>query len=83
MFEGFVGGEDDGAPFVAGTDDLEEEIGTALVDGEVTDFVEDEELRVEVAAQFRFEVAFELSGAESVDDINGVGKEDGVTFLAG
>jgi biotin synthase-related radical SAM superfamily protein len=38
LFEGFVGGEEDGAAFVTGADDLEEEIGTALIDGEVTDF---------------------------------------------
>ena len=37
MFEGFVGGEEDGAAFVTGADDLEEEIGTALIDGELSD----------------------------------------------
>ncbi len=50
IFEGFVGGEDDGAAFVTGADDLEEEVGAALVYGEVADFVEDEELGPEVAA---------------------------------
>ncbi len=81
LFEGFVGGEDDGALFVAGADDLEEEVGAALVDGEVADFIQDEELGFEVATQFGLECAFELGGGEGVDDVDGVGKEDGVTFL--
>ena len=33
LFEGFVGGEDDGTAFVALADDLEEEVGPMLVDG--------------------------------------------------
>ena len=33
LFEGFVGGEDDGAPFVAGADDLEQEVGAPLAMG--------------------------------------------------
>ena len=40
LFERFVGGEDDRAAFVALTDDLEEEISAALVDGQVADLVE-------------------------------------------
>ncbi len=43
VLEGFVGGQDDGAAFVAGADDLEEQVGSALVDGEVADLVEDEQ----------------------------------------
>ena len=43
LLEGFVCGQHDGTALVAGTDDLEEQIGTALVDGEVTHFIEDEQ----------------------------------------
>ena len=61
LFEGFVGGEEDGAAFVTGADDLEEEIGTALIDGEVTDSVEDEKGGSGVAPHFDLEGTFELS----------------------
>ena len=36
LFEGFVGGQHDGAALVALADDLEEEVGAMLVDGQVT-----------------------------------------------
>ena len=83
LFEGFVGGQDDGAAFVAGTDDLEEQIGSALVDGQVADFVEDEQRGVGVFAQFCFEGAFGLGGVQGVDDVDGVGEEDTNALLAG
>jgi hypothetical protein len=66
LLEGFVGGQDDGAALVAGADDLEEQVGSALVDGQVADFVEDEQGRVGVFAQFGFEGAFGLGGVEGV-----------------
>jgi len=62
LFEGFVGGQDDGATFVAGADDLEEQVGSALVDWQVADFVEDEQRGVGVFAQFGFEDALGLGG---------------------
>ena len=83
LVEGLVGGEDDGAAFVAGADDLEEQISSALVDGEVADFVEDKQSRVGVFAQFGFEGAFGLGGVESVDDVDGVGEENAHALLAG
>ena len=33
LLERLVGGQNDGTPFVALTDDLKEEVGTVLVDG--------------------------------------------------
>ena len=83
LFEGFVGGQDDGAAFVAGADDLEEEVGSALVDGQITDFIKDEESGCGVAAQFGFQRAFGLGGVEGVDDVDGVGEEDALAVLAG
>ena len=46
VFEGSVGGDDDGALLVALADDLEEQIGAVLVDGQIAEFVEDEHGRV-------------------------------------
>jgi len=39
-----VGGDDEGLGFVGVGDDFEEETSAVLVDGEVAEFVEDEEL---------------------------------------
>ena len=83
LFEGFVGGQDDGTAFVAGADDLEQEVGTALVDGEIADFIKDEEGGGGVFAQFGFEGAFGLGGVQGVDDVDGVGEEDALAVLAG
>ena len=43
--EAAVGGEDHGAFFVAGVDELEEQIAAAWHDRQVADFVDDEERR--------------------------------------
>ena len=68
---GLVGGQDDGTAFVAGADDLEEQIGATLVDGQVADFVEDKERRRGVPAQLGFEGALGLCGVKGVDDVDG------------
>jgi hypothetical protein len=43
LVKGSVGGNDNGASFVALTDDLKEEIGAQFVDGQVSKFIEDEQ----------------------------------------
>src|ERR1700675_1898724 len=83
LLEGFVGGQDYGSAFVARADDLEEEVGSVLVDGEVADLVEDQERWAEVFAQLGFEGAFGLGGAQGVDDVDGVGEENAHALLAG
>ena len=52
VFEGLVGGQDDGAAFVALADDLEEQVGAVLVDGQIAEFVEDEQCRAQVVFEF-------------------------------
>ena len=42
LFEGFVGGKYDRTAFVALTDDLEEQVGSALVDGKIANLVEEQ-----------------------------------------
>jgi len=83
LFEGFICREHDGTPFVASADDLEEEIGTALVNGQVANFIEDEKCRCGVFTEFGFESTFGLSRMEGVDDINSVGEEHAESLLAG
>ena len=58
LLEGFVGGEHDGAALVALADDLEEEVGAALIDGEVADLVKQKDGWGEIIAQLGFEGAF-------------------------
>ena len=41
LFEGFVGGQHDGAAFLALADDLEKQIGTMLVDGQIAELIQD------------------------------------------
>ena len=42
LFKGFVGGDDDRSAFVALTDDLEEQVGSALIDGQVADLIQNQ-----------------------------------------
>src|SRR5580765_8761351 len=51
VFEAEVGGEDDTGPFVGGGDDVEEEFGSGLAGGDVTQFVQKQQVEfVELAA---------------------------------
>ena len=42
MFEGFVGGQGDGAAFIALADDLEEQISPFLIDGQIADLIQND-----------------------------------------
>ena len=44
VFEDLVGGQDDGSAFVALADDLEEQVGPAFVDGQISQFVDGQEI---------------------------------------
>ena len=68
-----VGGQDDGAAFVACADDLDEQVGAVLVDGQIADFIENEQGGGGVLAHFGFEAAGDLRGGEGVDDVDGIG----------
>lgn len=57
VFEGAIGGDDGGTALIAGTDDLEEAIGTEFVDGKVAEFIDDQELRLEVFVHFPLDAA--------------------------
>jgi len=45
LFEGFVGGDDDGTAFVSLADDLEKQVGSVLIYGQVADFVQKKGVR--------------------------------------
>ena len=69
--------------FVAGADDLEQEVGTCFVDGQVADLVEHEQVGPGVFAQCEFELALFLGGDQVVDGFDGTGVEDFMTGPAG
>jgi len=62
LFEGFVGGDDDGTAFVSLADDLEKQIGSALIYGQVPHLVQNKQSRREIAFELNFERPLSLSG---------------------
>lgn len=75
VLEGAVRGDQRRALLIAQADDLKEQVGAGLVNGEVAEFIEDEQGGLGVF----FELGLEPSGpfglVERVNDINGAGKE--------
>ena len=71
VFEGAVGGDDQGSALVALTDDLEEEIGAEFIYGEITEFIKDEQRWREVFFQFGLEAIGCACGGEGVDGVDG------------
>ena len=80
ILEGSVRGHHDRSLFIAQADDLEEQIGTGLVNGEVAELVQYEQRGFGVLFEFRFETTGTLGGSQGVDDINGAGKEHRVAL---
>jgi hypothetical protein len=83
VFVGAVGGDDHGGALVTLADDLEQQVGAVLVDGQVAEFVDDEKGGLEIAGKFALEAAGGLGGGQRVDDVYGGGEEDGVSIQAG
>jgi len=55
LFEGFVRGNDDGTAFVSLADDLEKQVGSALIYGQVPNLVQNKQSRREIAFELGFE----------------------------
>ena len=83
LMKGAVAGNDDAAAFVPGAEDLEEEIGALLADGEVADFVEAEEVGSGVGVHGTEEGAGLVGGVKAVDDVDGGLEADAVAVSAG
>ena len=76
VFEGPVGSDDEGAAFIPMADDLEEEIGAGLVDGQIAKLIQDEKIWFDILFQLVFQAAGGPGRGEGVDGIDGGGKED-------
>ncbi len=70
-------------PFVAGGDELEEQVGGFGFEGDVADFVDDEERVAAEAAELVVEPAGGVGVGEAVDPFGGGGERDAVAGLAG
>ena len=81
--ERFVGGDDDGGAFVAGGDELEEQVGGFGFEGDVADFVDDDERVAAEAAELVVESAGAVGDGEAVDPFGGGGEHDAVAGVAG
>ena len=53
VLEHAIGGDCEGAAFVSLADDLEQQVGAGFVDGEIAEFVEDQQSRSEVKEKRR------------------------------
>ena len=82
LFEGFVGGDHDGTAFVSLADDLEKQVGSALIYGQVADLVQNKQCGREIAFELGFERPLSLGGTQGIDCVNGVGKKDAISLLA-
>src|SRR5262249_4911172 len=78
-----VGGDHHRRTLVALADDLEQQVGTVLVDGKVAELVDNEQGRVQVAAELVLEPADGLRRCQRVDNVDGRREENRVSVDAG
>ena len=81
--EGFVGGDDQRGPFVAGGDQLEEQVGGFGFEGDVADLVDDEQRVAAQPGELVLEAAGVVGVGEPGDPFGGGGEQDPVPGLAG
>src|SRR5262249_43054207 len=83
VFVDAVGGDQHRSALVARADDLEQQVGAVLVDGEVSAFIDDQQVGLQVAAHLALQPAGGLRRGQGVDDVDSRSEEDGVTCDAG
>ena len=81
--EALVGGEDHGAFLIAPADELEEQVGAGLVDGEIADLINDQQSGDDIGLEFLVEFTFGQGFAEGGDHVGGGGKQYPVALLNG
>ena len=81
--EAAVGGEDHGALFVAGVDELEEQIAAAWRDRQVSDLVDDEQCRPAQIADALTKHAIAFGLGQRSDDVRQSGEVDASADLYG
>jgi hypothetical protein len=81
--EGFVGCDDDAGSFVAGGDELEEQVRCFGFEGQVADFVDDQQRDPAQAFEFVGEPAGVVGCGEAGDPVGSGGELDAVSGVAG
>ena len=82
--EALVGGEDHGAFLIAPADELEEQVGAGLVDGEmIADLIDDQQPGHGIGLEFLLQFPLGQSFAEGGDHIGGGGKQHPVALFDG
>ena len=81
--EGLVGGDDQGGAFVAGGDELEEQVRGFGFEGDVADLVDDQQRVAAEPAQLVLQPAGVVGVGEPVDPFGRGGELDPVPGLAG
>ena len=79
--EAAIGGEDHGAALIAGVDELEEQIAAAGDDGQVSDFVDDQQRGPAQEANPLAQLPLPFGLGESADDVGKACKIDAATGL--
>jgi hypothetical protein len=82
LLEAAVGGDDDRAAFVAAGDEREEQVGGLALQGQVANFVDDEQVVALQPAQLGLELVAVLGGLELGDPLLRGGEGDAVAALA-
>src|SRR5580698_4581726 len=75
--EGEIGGQHDALLLVAPTDDLEDQVGVSIVEGEEAELVDDEESDLRVIVEAPVEGGGGLGGAEGEEGRGGREEEKG------
>ena len=83
ILEGDVGSDDDRAALVAFGDDLKEELCASLVQGQVPQFVDQQNFWAPVMLDLPGELATGFGGAKPVNHVNGGGKQHAMAAQAG
>jgi hypothetical protein len=81
--EGLVGGDDQAGSLVAGGDELEEQVGGFGLEGDVADFVDDQQRVAAQADQLGLQPPGVVGVGEAGDPFGGGGEKDPVPGLAG
>jgi hypothetical protein len=76
LTERLVCGDEDGAAFVAGTDELEQDAGLGLILADVGEVGEDQEVEAVEAVDGGFEGEFAPRDLEFLDEVGGPGEQD-------
>ncbi len=83
VFEGFVGCDQGGSPLVALAEDLKEKVGPELIDGEISQLIDQQDFRACITFQTGLEPVCSLCSDQGVDDVDRRGIEHRVILLAG